>query len=207
VTISTSMTSREPSRTGRRSEFFYESRLARVELSATDDEALDELASEITEEVEESEAVRTASRWSRLEAIVGAEERLDMVALVVVEHWEKRRAALVGKGMIVTMGRRIAVRLYEKIVELRPDWHSDDPAQGKVKIVMTGSAADPVGFQLHIHSEDVRKGLKARAKAKDPDDALELVVVRHMWLTGFDAPSMHTMYVDRRCKAQVSWER
>lgn len=174
---------------------FYESRLAKIELSTEDYEALDELADEITEQVEESEAVKAKSRWSRLEAIVGAEDRLDMVARDIVQHWEKRRDALFGKGMIVVMSRRIAVRLYEKIVELRPDWHSDDPAAGKIKVVMTGSAADPAEFQPHIHSKDVRKDLKARAK--NPEDPLELVIVRDMWLTGFDAPSMHTMYVDK----------
>ncbi len=174
---------------------YYESRLAKVELSVEDYQALDDLADEITEQVEETAASKAKSRWSRLEAIVGAEERLDMIARDIVEHWEKRREALFGKGMIVTMSRRIAVRLYEKIVTLRPDWHSDDPAEGKIKVVMTGSAADPAEFQPHIYSKDVRKDLKARAK--NPDDPLELVIVRDMWLTGFDAPSMHTMYVDK----------
>ena len=174
---------------------YYESRLAKVELSVDDYAALDELADEITEQVEEDAASKAKSRWSRLEAIVGAEERLDLIARDIVEHWEKRREAQFGKGMIVTMSRRIAVRLYEKIVALRPDWHSDDPAKGKIKVVMTGSAADPAEFQPHIHSKDVRKDLKARAK--NPDDPLELVIVRDMWLTGFDAPSMHTMYVDK----------
>lgn len=174
---------------------FYESRLARVDLSAADLAALDELADEITETVEEDTAIAAKSRWSRLEAIVGAESRLDLVARDIVEHWEKRRDAMLGKAMIVTMSRRIAVRLYEKIVALKPEWHSDDPAKGKIKVVMTGSAADPAGFQPHIHSKDVRKDLKLRAK--NADDELELVIVRDMWLTGFDAPSMHTMYVDK----------
>src|SRR5699024_11630012 len=102
---------------------------------------------------------------------------------------------LCGEGMIVAMSRRVAVRLYEKLVELRPDGHSDEPSQGKIKIVMTGSASDPAEFQPHIHSKDVRKELKLRAK--NADDPLELVIVRDMWLTGFDAPSMHTMYVDK----------
>ncbi|ASE11153.1 type I restriction endonuclease subunit R [Kocuria rhizophila] len=174
---------------------FYESRLAKIELSEVDHAALDELADEITESVEEDTATAAKSRWSRLEAVVGAEARLDLVARDIVEHWEKRRESLFGKGMIVTMSRRIAVRLYEKIVALRPDWHSDDPAQGKIKVVMTGSASDPAEFQPHIHSKDVRKDLKLRAK--NADDPLELVIVRDMWLTGFDAPSMHTMYVDK----------
>ncbi|MCW1250658.1 DUF3387 domain-containing protein [Acaricomes phytoseiuli] len=174
---------------------FYESRLAKVELSEADLAALDDLADEITESVEEEAALAAKSRWSRLEAIVGAESRLDLVARDIVEHWEERGESLFGKGMIVTMSRRIAVRLYEKIVTLRPDWHSDDPAQGKIKVVMTGSAADPAEFQPHIHSKEVRKALKLRAK--NADDPLELVIVRDMWLTGFDAPSMHTMYVDK----------
>ncbi|GAB3212566.1 type I restriction endonuclease subunit R [Marinactinospora endophytica] len=174
---------------------FYESRLAKIDLSDDDLAALDELADEITETVEEDAVTAAKSRWSRLEAIVGADSRLDLIARDIVEHWEKRREALFGKGMIVTMSRRIAVRLYEKIVALRPDWHSDDPDKGKIKVVMTGSAADPAEFQPHIHSKDVRKDLKLRAK--NPDDELELVIVRDMWLTGFDAPSMHTMYVDK----------
>ncbi len=126
---------------------------------------------------------------------MGASDRLDLIAADIVDHWEKRRSGLVGKAMIVTMSRRIAVELYERIVKLRPDWHSDDPAAGKIKVVMTGSAADPAAFQPHIYSKDVRKALKLRAK--DPDDPLEIVIVRDMWLTGFDAPIMHTMYVDK----------
>ncbi|PTM85354.1 type I restriction endonuclease subunit R [Dietzia psychralcaliphila] len=174
---------------------FYESRLVKIDLSEADLEALDDLADEITETVEADAATAAKSRWSRLEAIIGAESRLDLVAQDIVEHWEKRREALFGKGMIVVMSRRIAVRLYEMIVALRPEWHSDDPAAGKIKVVMSGSAADPASFQPHIHSKDIRKDLKLRAK--NPDDKLELVIVRDMWLTGFDAPSMHTMYVDK----------
>lgn len=174
---------------------YYESRLAKVALSESDMSALDELADEITSEVEEDEARRAKSRWARLEAVVGAEDRLDLIAADIVTHWEKRREAMLGKAMIVTMSRRIAVRLYEKIVALHPDWHSNDPMAGRVKVVMTGSAADPPAFQPHLHSKDVRRDIKARAK--NPDDPLEIVIVRDMWLTGFDAPSMHTMYVDK----------
>jgi type I restriction enzyme R subunit len=174
---------------------FYESRLAKVELSPEDYAELDAAADEITERVEESEAAKAKSRWSRLEAIVGAEARLDLIAADIVAHWEKRREALFGKGMIVVMSRRIAVRLYEKIVALRPDWHSGDPALGKIKVVMTGSTDDPPEFQPHVHTKDVRKDIQRRAK--NPDDPLELVIVRDMWLTGFDAPAMHTMYVDK----------
>ena len=174
---------------------YYESRLAKVALSESDMAALDELAEEITSEIDEAEASRTKSKWARLEAIVGAEDRLDLIARDIVEHWEKHREAMLGKAMLVAMSRRIAVRLYEKIVELRPDWHSDDPMAGRIKVVMTGSAADPAAYQPHLHSKDVRRELKARAK--DPDDPLELVIVRDMWLTGFGAPAMHTMYVDK----------
>lgn len=174
---------------------FYESRLAKVSLSADDYEALDAMAEEITEQVEDETARRAKSRWARLEAVVGAEDRLDLIAQDIVEHWEKRREAMIGKAMIVAMSRRIAVRLYEKIVALRPDWHDEDPQKGKIKVVMTGSAADPPEFQPHLHSKDVRKELKARAK--DSDNPLELVIVRDMWLTGFDAPSLHTMYIDK----------
>jgi len=174
---------------------FYESRLAKVSLDADVVESLDELADEITENAEEADATRAKSKWARLEAIVGAQERLDIVAADIVEHWERRRAELFGKAMIVAMSRRIAVELYERIVALRPDWHDDDPDAGRIKVVMTGSAADPAAFQPHVHPKDVRKKLKLRAK--DPDDPLEIVIVRDMWLTGFDAPAMHTMYVDK----------
>jgi len=172
---------------------YYESRLAKVSLPAEAYRALDALADEITEGAEESEATRAKTRWARLEAIVGAGDRLDMVAADLVEHWSHRPRP--GKAMIVAMSRRIAVELHDRLVALRPDWHDDDPARGVVKLVMTGSAADPARYQPHLHSKDVRKQLKARAK--DPEDALEIVIVRDMWLTGFDAPAMHTMYVDK----------
>ncbi|MEN9751239.1 MAG: hypothetical protein RLZZ600_286 [Actinomycetota bacterium] len=174
---------------------FYEPHLIRVDIPDNELDVLDELADEITEQVEEDAASAAKSRWSRLEAIVGAESRLDAAAQFIVDNWEKRREALFGKGMIVVMSRRIAVRLYEKIVELRPDWHSADPAAGKIKVVMTGSAADPANFQPHLYDKQTLRDIKLRAK--NPDDALELVIVRDMWLTGFDSPSMHTMYVDK----------
>jgi type I restriction enzyme R subunit len=174
---------------------FYEPRLVKVGLSDAISGELDGLADEITEQVEETAATAAKSRWARLEAIVGADERLDLVAHEIVEHWEKRREALVGKGMIVAMSRRIAVKLYEKIVALRPEWHTDDHRTGKIKVVMTGSASDPQEFQPHLHDKSTRKEIQLRAK--NPDDELELVIVRDMWLTGFDAPAMHTMYVDK----------
>ena len=174
---------------------FYEPHLIKVEIPDEEFDLLDERADEITERAEINEASATKSRWSRLEAIVGAEERLDAAANFIVDNWEKRRDALFGKGMIVVMSRRIAVRLYEKIVEIRPNWHSLNPAEGKIKVVMTGSAADPAEFQPHLHDKQTLRDIKLRAK--NSDDVLELVIVRDMWLTGFDSPSMHTMYVDK----------
>ena len=174
---------------------FYESRLAKVKLPETARAELDAEIAELTEGQEQTEAERAKSRWARLEAVVGATERLDLIAADIVDHWEQRRAGLVGKAMIVCMSRRICVELYDRIVALRPKWHSDDPTQGRIKVVMTGSAMDPPAFQRHLHQKDTLRDLKARAK--NADDELELVIVRDMWLTGFDAPSMHTMYVDK----------
>jgi type I restriction enzyme, R subunit len=174
---------------------FYESRLAKVSLPDSVREEIDEEVAEITEGHEQDESERAKSRWARVEAIVGADERLDLIAADIVDHWEKRRANLVGKAMIVCMSRRICVDLYAKVVALRPGWHSDDLAAGKIKVVMTGSAADLPAFQPHLHSKEQLRALKARAK--DVDDPLELVIVRDMWLTGFDAPSLHTMYIDK----------
>ena len=175
---------------------FYESRLAKVALSDDDYEALDELADEITEE-------RRGGRGDAGQVQVGPPggHRRRRGAARPGRRRHRRALGEAPRGD-ARQGhdrrrcrRRIAVRLYEKIVALRPDWHTDDPTAGKIKVVMTGSAADPPEFQPHLHSKDVRKELKARAK--DPDDPLELVIVRDMWLTGFDAPSMHTMYVDK----------
>lgn len=177
---------------------YYESRLARVALSEEQYASLDLLADQITEKVEANEASAAKTKWSRLEAIVGADNRLNLVAQDIVQHWEKRRETMVGKAMIVTMSRRIAVELYNKIVDLRPEWHSEDHMKGKIKVIMTGSAADPEAFQPHILSKDQQRDIKARAK--DPEDELELIIVRDMWLTGFDAPSLNTMYVDKTMK-------
>lgn len=174
---------------------FYESRLAKINLAEAGMAQIDDLVDEASKEDTEDSSQRAKSKWSQLEALVGADARLDAVAKDIVAHWEQRRQAMRGKAMIVTMSRRIAVELYSKIVALRPEWHSDDLDKGKIKVVMTGSAADPADFQPHIHSKDERRDLKLRAK--NPDDELEIVIVRDMWLTGFDAPSMHTMYVDK----------
>jgi type I restriction enzyme R subunit len=174
---------------------FYESRLAKVTLPEEAREAIDGEVEEVTEGSELEDAERAKTRWARLEAIVGADDRLDAIAADIVAHWEARRANLLGKAMVVCMSRRICVDLYERIIQLRPDWHDSDPAAGNIKVIMTGSAADPPGFQPHLHPKETQRAIKARAK--DPDDPLELVIVRDMWLTGFDAPAMHTMYVDK----------
>lgn len=174
---------------------FYESRLAKINLDEDQLGQLDAIVDESSEASGANESEQAKSKWSRLEALVGADSRLDAIAADIVAHWEKRRASMAGKAMIVTMSRRIAVALYNKIVALRPQWHSNAIDKGRIKVVMTGSAADPEEFQPHIHSKDERRDLKLRAK--NPDDELEIVIVRDMWLTGFDAPSMHTMYVDK----------
>lgn len=174
---------------------FYEARLAKINLAETGIAQIDNLVEEASQEDSADSSERAKSKWSQLEALVGTDARLDAIAKDIVSHWEQRRATMRGKAMIVTMSRRIAVELYSKIVTLRPEWHSDDLDKGRIKVVMTGSAADPAEFQPHIHSKDERRDLKLRAK--NPDDDLEIVIVRDMWLTGFDAPSMHTMYVDK----------
>jgi len=174
---------------------YYEPRLAKVELPAEAHQRLDSAFAEATSGTEDEARERLKSRWARVEAIVGSDKRIAELAADIVDHWEKRREALDGKGMIVAMSRRIAVALYNEIVRLRPDWHSDDPGRGKIKVVITGSAADDAALQPHIHPRETLRQLKGRAK--DPSDALELVIVRDMWLTGFDSPSMHTMYVDK----------
>lgn len=174
---------------------FYESRLAKVRLPEEVRQQIDDNVEELTEGQELVEAERAKSRWARIEAVVGASERLDIVAADIVDHWERQHQNLKGKAMIVGMSRRICVELYSRIVALRPEWHSDDSTRGRIKVVMTGSAADDPSFQPHLYSKQTLRALKARAK--DPEDDLEIVIVRDMWLTGFDSPSMNTMYVDK----------
>lgn len=174
---------------------YYESRLARIELDEEEKSKLDDEVGELTEDEALSEREKLKRRWASVESVVGAEKRLSQVANDLIEHFESRVAALEGKAMIVCMSRRICVALYDEIVRLRPDWHSDDDESGTIKIVMTGAASDPEDWQRHIGGK-ARRDLLAK-RAKDPDDPLRLVIVRDMWLTGFDAPSMHTMYVDK----------
>ncbi|MEW6181023.1 MAG: type I restriction endonuclease subunit R [Chloroflexota bacterium] len=174
---------------------FYESRLAKLNLPEELKPKIDEAFEEVTEgeEIERKEQLKT--RWAQLEAIVGAPRRLELLARDMVEHFEQRLAALEGKAMIVCMSRRIAVELYREIVRLRPEWEDPDDEGGQIKVVMTGSAADPPDWQPHIRDKRRREALANRFR--DPNDPFKLVIVRDMWLTGFDAPSLHTLYLDK----------
>ncbi|MHB8400211.1 MAG: type I restriction endonuclease subunit R, partial [Candidatus Limnocylindrales bacterium] len=174
---------------------FYEGRLAKITLREDERPRIDPAFEELTEgeEVDRKEQLKT--RWAQLEALVGSEHRLDLVARDLVAHFEDRLAAMDGKAMVVTMSRRIAVGLYREIALLRPDWVLDDDAGGALKVVMTGSATDPLDWQPHIRNKGRREALAARFR--DPADSFRIVIVRDMWLTGFDAPSLHTMYLDK----------
>ncbi|MCB1883579.1 MAG: type I restriction endonuclease subunit R [Geminicoccaceae bacterium] len=174
---------------------YYESRLARIDLPEDEKPLIDAEVEAIVEDDLGDDAERLKRKWAAVEALVGSKKRLDRVAADLVRHFEDRTAALHGKGMVVCMSRRICVALYDAIVALRPEWHSDDDGAGALKVVMTGDAADPEAWQPHIGSRARRDRIAKRAK--DADDPLKLVIVRDMWLTGFDAPAMHTMYVDK----------
>jgi type I restriction enzyme R subunit len=175
---------------------YYEPRLAKVELPSEVVRDIDDSFADAVSDTEEGAREKLKSKWARVEAIVGSEKRLRELAADLVTHWEARRAVTPqSKAMIVTMSRRIAAALYEEIAALRPEWATDDDATGKMKVVITGSAADEEMIQKHTRSKEARRRLKDRAK--DPDDELELVIVRDMWLTGFDSPAMNTMYVDK----------
>ena len=174
---------------------YYESRLAKLELKDEETPHIDEEVDELTEDEEESAKALTLRRWAALEKVVGAPPRIQMVAKDLVAHFENRLAAMDGKAMVVAMSREICVHLYNALVALRPEWHDDDPEKGAIKVVMTGSASDKALLKPHIYSGDTKKRLEKRFKA--PADPLKLVIVRDMWLTGFDAPCAHTMYVDK----------
>ncbi|MFC1959998.1 type I restriction endonuclease subunit R [Chloroflexota bacterium] len=174
---------------------YYEGRLARLLLRDDMRQQIDPEFEEITEGEEQDEKESLKSKWSQLEAMVGTEDRLGKVAQDIVNHFELRQEAMLGKGMIVGMSRRICVDLYAQIVALRPEWHDGRDDAGAIKVVMTGSAGDPANYQPHVRNKPRRKALAERFK--DPDDDLTLVIVRDMWLTGFDAPPLHTMYIDK----------
>lgn len=174
---------------------YYESRIARLELDETLAATLDPDFEELTEGEEEASKEKLKTKWAALEALVGSENRIKLIAEDLVEHWEIRLETLDGKAMIVCMSRRIAVDLYNALIELRPDWHNEDDNEGVVKVVMTGSASDPLDWQPHIRNKSRRKELASRFKDSGSD--FKIVIVRDMWLTGFDAPCLHTMYVDK----------
>ena len=174
---------------------YYESRLAKLTLDEAERPKIDPDFEDITEgeEIERKEKLKT--KWAQLEAVAGAGPRLRLIAQDIVSHFDRRIEALDGKAMIVCMSRRICIDLYRKLTRLRPDWHHDDDDGGRIKVVMTGSASDPPDWQPHIRNKSRREMLAKRFR--DPGDPLQVVLVRDMWLTGFDAPSLHTMYVDK----------
>lgn len=178
---------------------YYESRLAKLDINR---DLIDELSDQVEDVVEDEEDVgqreKTKGEWSRLEKLVGSGPRLKQVAADLIEHFETRSALIEGKAMIVAMSRDICAQLYNEIVALRPEWHDTDPEKGAIKVVMTGSAADKPLLQPHIYNKQTKKRLEKRFK--NVNDPLKLVIVRDMWLTGFDAPICHTMYVDKPMK-------
>jgi len=177
---------------------YYESRLAKLGLKADELATIDDEVDELAEDEEESSRAKLKSRWAALEKVVGAEPRIASVAADLVAHFEERAKAQTGKAMVVGMSRDICVHLYNEIIKLRPDWHSADPSLGAIKIVMTGSASDKALLRPHIYSAQVKKRLEKRFK--NPGDPLRMVIVRDMWLTGFDAPCVHTLYIDKPMK-------
>jgi type I restriction enzyme R subunit len=177
---------------------YFESRLAKLSLKSEELTHIDDEVDELAEDEEESQQAKLKSKWAALEKVVGAEPRIASVAADLVAHFEERNKAQTGKAMVVAMSREICVHLYNEIVKLRPEWHDTDPEKGAIKIVMTGSASDKALLRPHIYSGQVKKRLEKRFK--EPDDPLRLVIVRDMWLTGFDAPCVHTLYVDKPMK-------
>ncbi len=178
---------------------YYESRLAKLELKPSEKPKIDPDFEEATEGDEASHKEKLKTKWAALEAIVGADKRIGLIAADLVKHWEARLEAMDGKAMVVCMSRRICFELYEALRQLRPAWHDNDDAKGAVKIVMTGDKSDPLPWQPHIRSKARREALAKRFK--NPADPFKIVIVRDMWLTGFDAPCLHTMYIDKPMKS------
>jgi type I restriction enzyme R subunit len=180
---------------------FYESRLAKLNLNRDEMPVIDDEMDELTEDEEIQQAEKTKGKWAALAKLVGADPRLNQVSEDLVKHFETRLETTEGKAVIVCMSREICVNMFDKIVALRPEWagtkteHGYDPADGSIRIVMTANASDSQAIQRHHYSKQQKKGLERRFK--DPDDSLKLVIVRDMWLTGFDAPCAHTMYIDK----------
>ncbi|HEV7838413.1 MAG TPA: HsdR family type I site-specific deoxyribonuclease [Gemmatimonadaceae bacterium] len=174
---------------------YYESRLAKLELKESERPKIDPEFEEATEGEEVDRKEKLKSRWAQVEAVVGSENRIRLIARDLMAHFDERVATMEGKAMIVVMSRRIAVELYRELVTLRPEWHGEDDDHGALKVVMTGSASDPLDWQPHIRGKARRETLAQRFR--DPADPFRIVIVRDMWLTGFDAPSLHTMYIDK----------
>ena len=177
---------------------YYENRIIKLDTNEDIIEEIDEEFDEITEGQEDNDKEKYKSKWSRLEAVVGSPSRIKKLAEDIVNHYEEKAKTVDGKAMLVCMSRKICVDLYDEIIKLRPDWHSDDVNKGKIKIVMTGTASDNERLQVHIGGKQRRDTLANRMK--DNNDELKIVIVRDMWLTGFDVPSMHTMYIDKPMK-------
>ena len=176
---------------------YYESRLAKVNLSEEGKKLVDDLDDELDQE-DLTDTQKAKAKWTQLEALVGSENRINQIAKDIIEHFGQRQAVFEGKGMIVTMSRRIAADLYEAIIKIKPEWHSDELNKGVLKVVMTSSSSDGPKISKHHTTKEQRRSLAERMK--NPDDELKLVIVRDMWLTGFDAPSMHTLYIDKPMK-------
>ena len=180
---------------------YYENRLAKLSLDEGERPHIDADFDEATEGEEVARKERLKTKWAQLEAVVGAGSRLELVAKDIVEHFEQRTQALVGKAMIVCMSRRICIDLHQQLAKLRPNWQHKDDDKGVMKVVMTGAASDPPDWQPHIRNKARREALANRFR--NPDDAFQIAIVRDMWLTGFDAPSLHTMYVDKPMRSHA----
>ncbi|MCG2589518.1 type I restriction endonuclease subunit R [Rhodohalobacter sulfatireducens] len=176
---------------------FYESRLAKIRLSDEGRKMVEEVDEELDQD-DLTESQKAKAKWTQLEALVGSKERTKQIAKDIVAHWKERNVIEGGKGMIVTMSRRIAADLYEEIINIKPEWHSDELKEGVLKVVMTASSSDGPKMSKHHTTKDQRRTLADRMK--DPEDELKLVIVCDMWLTGFDAPSLHTLYIDKPMK-------
>jgi type I restriction enzyme R subunit len=176
---------------------YYESRLAKITLSEEGKKLVKDLEDELAQE-DLSDTQKAKAKWTQLEALIGSETRIKQVAKDIITHFEQRQSVMDGKGLIVAMSRRIAAELYKAMVEIRPDWHSEALTQGTIKVVMTSTSADGPELAKHNTSKEQRRVLAERMK--DPDDGLKLVIVRDMWLTGFDVPALHTLYIDKPMK-------
>ncbi len=181
---------------------FYESRLAKLDLKPEQRLKIDEEFEDVTEGEETEGKEKLKSKWARMERVVGSPRRVKRIAKDIVNHFEDRCSVLDGKGMIVGMSRRICIDLYNEIIKIKPEWHNEDDKKGKIKVIMTGSASDPKEWQKHIRNKSKRKRIYDEYY-KDPKHELKLIIVRDMLLTGFDAPSMHTMYLDKPIKGHT----